>query len=178
MECTINGRQIASNSDTEMGVTIFQRIVMLLCALAAAAVLGMMLITIADITMHNLLRRPIPGTFDLVELLLVVVVFFGLAEVFLSESNITVDVIDHFINSRARRSLSAVALVITFGFLVLLAYAMMGAAVDTVSFPEHKQETGFPTWLYWIPILFGTAMALLATVVAGVAKFRSLARAE
>ena len=112
----------------------------------------MMSVTIADILMHNFLRQPIRGTFDLVELFLVLAVFLGIPEVFRSEGNITVDVIDHFVTASTKRVLHAAALILTFGFLLLLGYAMISPAMDTVTFPEHKQETGIPTWFFWIPI--------------------------
>ena len=78
-----------------------------LSAIAAIGILSMMLITIADILMHNFLRRPIRGTFDLVELFLVFVVFLGIPEVFRREGNVTVDVIDHFITASTKRMLRA-----------------------------------------------------------------------
>jgi TRAP-type C4-dicarboxylate transport system permease small subunit len=138
-----------------------------LSAIAAIGILAMMLITIADILMHNFLRRPIRGTFDLVELFLVFVVFLGIPEVFRREGNVTVDVIDHFITASTKRMLRAAAFILTFGFLLLLGFAMINPAMDTVTFPEHKQETGIPTWLFWIPILFGVALAAIATATSG-----------
>ena len=54
--------------------------------IAAMAIAAMMLLTIADVLMKGLFNRPIKGTFELVELLLVFVVFFGVAEVFQREA--------------------------------------------------------------------------------------------
>jgi TRAP-type C4-dicarboxylate transport system permease small subunit len=138
-----------------------------LLAIAAISLFAMMVITITDILMHNFLRQPIRGTFDLVEVFLVFVVFLGIPEVFRREGNITVDVIDHFISASTKWALRAAALIVTFGFLLLLGFAMITPAMDAVTFPEHKQETGIPTWLLWMPILVGIAFATLATAVRG-----------
>jgi TRAP-type C4-dicarboxylate transport system permease small subunit len=149
-----------------------------LSAVAAFGIFAMMLITIADVLTHNLFHRPIRGTFELVELLLVIVVFLGIPEVFRSEGNITVDVIDHFVGSSTRLLLCGVALTVTLGFLLLLGFAMIAPAMDTISFPEHKQETGLPTSLFWFPILFGTAIATIATAGAGWSRLRSTRHAK
>ena len=104
---------------------------------------AMMSVTIADILMHNFLRQPIRGTFDLVELFLVLAVFLGIPEVFRSEGNITVDVIDHFVTASTKRVLHAAALILTFGFLLLLGYAMISPAMDTVMFLSTSRKPAF-----------------------------------
>ena len=57
-----------------------KRLTQWLSDLAAVAIACMIFITIADIAIKNLFNRPIKGTFELVELLLVFAVFFGFAE--------------------------------------------------------------------------------------------------
>ena len=64
----------------------FKRMTQFLSDFAALAIAAMALLTIADIVMKNAFNRPIKGTFEIVELLLVLVVFFGLAEVFRSDA--------------------------------------------------------------------------------------------
>ena len=71
-----------------------KRLTQFLSDIAALAIAAMALLTVADIVTKNAFNRPIKGTFEIVELLLVLVVFFGVAEVFRSDSNICVDIAD------------------------------------------------------------------------------------
>ncbi|MBI1201227.1 MAG: TRAP transporter small permease subunit [Rhodopseudomonas sp.] len=134
---------------------------------AAIALVAMMLLTIADILMKNLFHRPINGVFELVEFLMVVAVFFGLADVFLSQSNICVDVADHLVAGRARTAIALFGTLASLAFLLILGWAMLAPAWDTVVYPQDTQEIGIPLIAYWVPILAGVAVTIVATATVG-----------
>lgn len=145
-------------------------------ALSIAAAVGigaMACITLVDILANNLMRTPIRGTFDLVQLLLATTIFLGVPEVFRLNRNIVVDVIDHFVSTRAKFRFEHLARLITLCFMSILLYAMITPALDTVRYPEHKQETGIPTWIYWLPILFGVATSVVVLAMAEWQELRS-----
>ena len=141
--------------------------------LAAVAILAIIVVTIADVAMKNAVGLPIRGAFELVELLLVIVVFFGLPEVFRSESNICVDVIDHAVGPRGRSRLQVFGALASLGFLLLLMWAMIAPALDTVRYPQWTQELGLPLYAQWAVILFGAAITIVAAIGAGAARLRS-----
>ena len=145
---------------------LVQRATSVLASIAAVAVAAMGILTIADVLSNNLLRAPIRGVFDLVEFTLVVTVFFGLPDVFRREAHIVVDVVDHLV-PRWRDPLRRFARYVTFGFLALLLVAMWTPFTDTIRYPEHKQETGLPTWSFWIVILAGCLASIFAIVSRG-----------
>ena len=132
---------------------------------AAVAIAAIIFLTIADIGMKNLFNHPIKGTFELVELLLVFVVFLGIAEVFRSDSNICVDVADQMLSPKHAAVLKVFGSFASLVFLVLMGWAMLGPAMDTVTYPQWTQETGIPLYAYWVPILAGTALAIVASAV-------------
>lgn len=131
---------------------------------AALALVAMMLLTIADIVMKNLFHRPLSGTFELVEFLMVISVFFGMPEVFRSQSNICVDLIDHLVNICTQAAIRIFGALSSLLFLLILAWAMLGPAWDTVAYPQNTQEIGIPLFAYWVPILLGTALMIAATM--------------
>ena len=145
-------------------MSILKRVTQGSCEVAMLAVLGIILVTLADVLMENLFHRPVKGAFELVELLLGFVVFFGIADVFRSEANICVDVIDHAVGSRGRSVLQAFGAFSSFTFLLILGWAMIGPAWDTVTYPQWTQEIGIPLYAFWVPILIGTALAIIAAV--------------
>ena len=146
---------------------MLDRLTTALTTLASIALAFMASITICDVLMKNLVHRPIRGTFDLVDLTLVVVVFLGLPDVFRRGTNIVVDVADHFLNPFSRQVLVIVARVLTLLFMLLIFYAMVRPASDAIVYPEHQQETGIATWVLWSVILFGTASSVLVMIGSG-----------
>ena len=130
--------------------------------IAAMAIAAMMLLTIADVLMKGLFNRPIKGTFELVELLLVFVVFFGVAEVFRADGNICCDVVDHALGARGRAALQAFGALSSLAFLLLVGWAMTEPAWDTVNHPQRTQEIGIPLYAHWVPIFIGTGLSIVA----------------
>jgi TRAP-type transport system small permease protein len=145
---------------------IFDRCLSLLGVIAAIAVASICTITLADIVSRNVLNVPIRGAFDLSELFLVIVVFLGLPEVFGRQRNIVVDLVDHFASPAVLQVIMKLSAGTSVLFLLILIYAMSGTALDAVHYPEHKQETGIPTWAFWIPIIFGVVCSLVCAVMA------------
>ena len=142
-----------------------KRLTQFLSDLAAIAIAAITLLTIADILMKNVFKKPNRGTFELVELLLVFVVFFGFAEVFRSDGNICVDVADQILSTKRTAVLKLFGALASLILLLLMGWAMIGPAMDTVTYPQKTQETGIPLYVYWAPILAGTALAVVASSV-------------
>jgi TRAP-type C4-dicarboxylate transport system permease small subunit len=143
-------------------VTVWvERFVRWLTALSALALAGMVLLTVADVLRSNIAHRPIIGTFDLVEALLVLIVFFGVPRIFF-EGNITVDVIDHLVGKRAVALLRTVGGVLSFVYLALLWTHMFAPALDTLQFGDVTSDLGMPVFWMWLPVLFGLPIALIA----------------
>jgi TRAP-type C4-dicarboxylate transport system permease small subunit len=139
-----------------------RRIVDWLSVAAAVAAAVMMCATVVDVLMANLFNRPIVGTFDLVETMLPCLVFLGIPQVFLSEGNITVDILDHVASARAVVALRMFAAFAAFVFLGVMLWQMLGAARDAYAFGDRKPDLPIMLFVIWIPVLIGTACALLA----------------
>jgi len=139
-----------------------ERLVGWLTALSSVALASMVLLTVGDVLRSNFLHRPIIGTFDLVEALLVVIVFFGVPQIFFVEGNITVDVIDHLIGKRAVAFLHMTGGILSFAYLGLLWSHMFAPALDALNFGDVTSDLGMPVFWMWLPVLFGLPVALLA----------------
>ncbi len=139
-----------------------ERFVRWLTALAAVALACMVLITVADVLRSNLVHRPIIGTFDMVQALLVFIVFLGIPQIFFIEGNITVDVIDHLAGKRMIAFLRMIGALLSFAYLGLLWYHMFAPALDALRFGDVTADLGVPVFWIWIPVLFGLPVALIA----------------
>ncbi len=138
----------------------------------AVAMLAMSALTVADILMKNFLKRPIKGAFEFVELLLVVTIFFGIAEIFRSDTNIAVDIVDQLSGRSVGRALNTIGAAASLFFLLLLSWAMINPALDTVRYPQWSQELGLPLWLNWVPIVIGMAVTIVCSAAASIAYLR------
>lgn len=72
---------------------------------AAVLLVGMMVLTFADVVGRYLLNRPIRGAFEVTELALLVLIFAGLPLVSHADEHVTMDFIDRLLPPAGRRAL-------------------------------------------------------------------------
>jgi TRAP-type C4-dicarboxylate transport system permease small subunit len=137
----------------------------LLSHVAAIALLAMVLINVVDVGMRSAFNEPIFGTFEIVELLLAVVAFLVIAETFLREGHITIELIDGLVGPRGVRGLKVFGMGATLVYLALLVWAMITPAVDIVRFNEITFSLNIPKIWEYAPVLLGIAAALVAALV-------------
>ncbi len=135
-----------------------------LTLLAGLALALMMFVTMADVLLRNLFSIPILGTYDIVETLMVFVVFLGIGEAFLDDTHITVDVVDHFVGRRSLHVLKIAALLLAVVFLGLLLRFMPAPAWDAYVYGDRKPDLPILLAWLWIPCLVGIFAAFLAAL--------------
>ncbi len=143
---------------------LLERLLKIMAVFSTLALIVMMLVTVADVSMANFLHRPIVGTFDLVATLLVFAVFLGVPITFRREANIVVDVVDHFASGKTVAKFQLASRILSLLFLLILLYNMLGPALDAYRYGEKKPELGLPLFVIWIPILIGIAVAVWSVV--------------
>jgi TRAP-type C4-dicarboxylate transport system permease small subunit len=135
------------------------------CGAAAGVFLvGMMLLTVADVVLRAVVNRPIRGTFEIIELLLACTFFLALPAVFLRDEHLVVDVIDPLAPRWVPR-LRRLAELIAIPVLALMAWEGWQAAQETLVFHDVTSDLAIHRLLYWIPVLFGLIGGALAAVV-------------
>jgi TRAP-type C4-dicarboxylate transport system permease small subunit len=134
----------------------------LLSHVAAIALIGMVAVNVIDVGLRSGLNQPIYGTYELVELLLAAAAFFVIAEAFLTDSHITIELIDQVVPPRAVDVLRACGMAATVVFLVLLSWFMIQPAVDMVAFDEVTFDLRMPKILGGALVLIGIAAAAVA----------------
>jgi TRAP-type transport system small permease protein len=132
--------------------------------LAALALVLMMLITTADVVLRYTLNRPIRGSYDLVECMLVVFVFHGMAAGFLRRQNIVIDVLDTFLSERMLRVLIRLADVLSIACLLLVGWAMTTPALQAYNYGDRKIELNLPIYILWIAAFAGIAGTLVCAI--------------
>lgn len=141
---------------------LFARLQRAQLRLAALALIVMMLVTVADVTLRYLFNRPIHGSYDLVESTLVIFVFNGLSAVFLSRQNIVIDLIDSLVGRLTVTVLIRLSDLLSLLALVILTSAMAMPALQAYSYGDRKLELGLPLYVLWIFAIVGMAGAILS----------------
>ncbi len=132
---------------------------------AAAVVLAfMMLFTATAVVMREIFDAPILGVIDVMELALIFCIFVALPGVFLRDENVVVDIIDQAVPKRVRTALRLIGLVLTLVFLVLMMIEMIQPALDKLIDREVTMTLSINRFVHWVPIIFGFALSIVATV--------------
>lgn len=101
-----------------------------------AVLFVMMLLTFADVMGRYLFNYPVPGSFEITEILMAMLIFAGLPLVSRREEHVTVDLVDHVVRPRARRALRLVVELASGLLLLGLAYLMWRKAQKIAAYGD------------------------------------------
>ncbi len=136
---------------------------------AVSALVILMMVTVCDVFLRYLFNRPIRGSYDMVEALLLVFVFNGMAAAFFGRRNIVIDLLDSLVGKRATAALIRVADVLSVLCLGLILWAMVLPMMQSYQYGEIKLELRLPIYVLWVIALVslaGTTFCAFVTLVA------------
>jgi TRAP-type C4-dicarboxylate transport system permease small subunit len=138
--------------------------------LAAAALIVLMTVTVADVFLRYVFNRPIRGSYDTVETMLLVFVFNGMAAAFFGRRNIVIDLLDSVVGSHMTAVLVRIADLLSVLCLALLIWAMWLPASQAYQYGDVKMELRLPIYVLWAVALASLAGTLLCALVVLVAR--------
>lgn len=116
-----------------------------LCGLlAGVALFAIMALTLFDVLGRKLLSRSIPGSLELTEILMVVVIFAALPLVSLHGEHVVFDSLDHLLPRWLRRVQQALVDLACAGALAGLAWLMWDKAVAMASYGDTTAQLQLP----------------------------------
>lgn len=132
-------------------------------ALAGGAVLlGVALMTTWSATSGVLLRKPLPGDFELTEMLVAVAAFAFLPYCQLKNANVTADIFTARAGPRAVAAFTLLSALIALAFSGLLIWRMSAGLVDYRQYVETTAILRIPIWYAYVPALVSLALLCLA----------------
>jgi len=139
----------------------------ILFAVAGAAIVGMMLLTCADIVLR-LFRRPIPGTYELVSFLSAVSVAFAMAHTSVQKGHIAVSVLVQLLPQRWQALVDSVTTSLSILLFALLAWqsSLYGASL------QKSGEVSLTLQLPFYPFVYGIALSSAAVCLVLLAQLR------
>ena len=139
-----------------------RRLLRWLCGLlAAVALFGIMMLTLVDVSGRKLLSESVPGSLELTELLMVVVIFAGLPLVSLAGEHVVFDSLDPWIPPTLRRIQTALVELFCTAALVGMAWLMWSKAGQMMEYGDTTAQLKISQG----PFVYGMSMLCAITAL-------------
>jgi TRAP-type C4-dicarboxylate transport system permease small subunit len=131
-------------------------------ALSATALFGIMGLTLVDVVSRKLLSGSIPGSLEVTELLLVVVIFAGLPLVSLHGEHVVFDSLDPVLPRAVRRVQDLLVNLFCASGLAVIGWVMWTKAGQMLEYGDKTQQLGLT--LGWFVYLMSVLLFVSALV--------------
>lgn len=127
--------------------------------------LGAVVATTLDILLRKLFDISYQGTIDLVQLCVLSAAFLSIPYAFISRSHVAVAIFTDKLSGRWREAISALAALL--GCAVMAAFSWFGIdyAAMQIEYGDVSQTIGIPIVWYWAPVIYGTLLSTLVTLL-------------
>jgi len=109
-------------------------------AIAALALFGIMVLTLVDVAGRKVISTSVPGSLELTELLMVVVIFAGLPLVSLLGEHVVFDSLDPVLPRSVRRAQALVVDLLVAALLAGMAWLMWAKAAQMASYGDTTAQ--------------------------------------
>ncbi|MGZ5158802.1 MAG: TRAP transporter small permease [Caldimonas sp.] len=134
----------------------------LLGVTSAGVLFLMMFITAVDVAGRYLFNKPLPGGFELTELLLAALIYCGLPLVSARREHIVIDTFDAWFSARLRRALDIAAELICASTLAGVGYLLFRRAIRVAEYGDTTNVLKLP--LAPVAYLMGTMIVIAALI--------------
>lgn len=133
--------------------------------IAMVALLVMVMAIVIDVFMRYTFNSPVVGTFDVVEICLVITVFYSMGAAISGFHEIVIDLVDQVASPRVVQLLSRIAGLLSAGILLFIFVSMLKPAMQSYQYGEIRLELKIPVWIVWVIALVGMCGGILASIL-------------
>ena len=145
--------------------------------IAGASTLSiLMFLTVVDVSLRYFFNRPLRGTFELTELMMVAIVVLGLGYTAATKGHISVDIIVDRFKGRSRLIVDIINLILGIVIFSLIAWQSTVYAFDSLATGEHSDILKVPTFYFKILVPIGSTMLVLELLMQLFKSFKRDAR--
>ena len=150
----------------EAGITRFARHAIEYWALLGGVVLlAIAVMSTWSATTGFVFGKPLPGDFEMVEVLVAVAAFAFLPYCQLTDANVTADIFTARASRRTVAVFGLIASLTALGFALLLLWRMYFGLLDYRQYVETTAILRFPIWMAYVPALVSLALLVVACVI-------------
>ena len=133
--------------------------------IAICILVAMMILTVLDVFLRRVFNSPIPFSLELVEFMMVLTGFLGLAWCAMSESHIRVDLIVSRMPTRARGIIDSLCYLAGFGISVIIAWRSVMECLAIRKLHTESTVLGIPIFPFYLVVAAGFAALALAILI-------------
>jgi TRAP-type C4-dicarboxylate transport system permease small subunit len=145
--------------------TMFGRVSALLATVAGMALIGMVVLIAVGVTMRFLLRQPILGSNEIVQLVAVAVVMLALPYCTATDGHVRVDVLDAAIGKAGRLMGDIVSRGLSIFVLSILSWRAVLKGLDSLHYGDATNMLRLPLWPFYFLLALGVALAALSLLL-------------
>ncbi|OUZ12106.1 TRAP transporter small permease protein [Aeromicrobium sp. PE09-221] len=150
-----------------------------LVIVAGTVLLGLGILTVADVLSRNLQGQSILGAIEISTLLLVAVAFFGLAAAEIDGRHVSVSLVEERLGRRGRMAMSLLRAVLVTLLGVLLVYGMFGTFDSALERGETTNDVlRLPTWPAKLAVALSFLLFFILAIWKEILTFRALRAGE
>ncbi|AKH22054.1 hypothetical protein AAY24_04735 [Sedimenticola thiotaurini] len=127
--------------------------------------LGAVLATTADVLARKLLGFTYQGTIDVVQLFVLSAAFLSIPYAFISRSHVAVALFTDKFGPRGQSAISLLASFLATVIMAAFAWFGFGHAAMQMEYGDVSQTIGIPIIWYWVPVIYGSALSSLISLV-------------
>lgn len=132
----------------------------------AMALLGAaIVVTVIDVSTRRTIGWSVPGLVDITQLLVMSFVYFSIPFGFMREANVSVDFVTDRLPRRALAFVKGVCALLGAAFMFGITWYSWERAVQQFENGDASQTIGIPFGWYWVPLLSGAAMSVIAALL-------------
>jgi len=136
--------------------------------LGALTMIGLMLLTVADVFLRKFFNAPILGSFEMTEFLLVALVFFAIPWAALKKANVKVDLIVGKLSQRAQAAFSSVTCLLSLIVTAFFGWYTIPQAIYILRLGSVSDMLEIPVYPFYFVVAFGfflLTFVLLANLI-------------
>jgi TRAP-type C4-dicarboxylate transport system permease small subunit len=130
--------------------------------IAAIILFGMMALTFVDVFMRYIVGDSIRGSFEITELMMVILIFAGLPLVSRKDEHVTVDLVEHALPKGVRKVLRIIADLVCGAVLLGMCWLMWRKAGEVVGYGDVTAALRVILWPF---VYFMSALALVTALI-------------
>lgn len=141
--------------------------------IAAAAMMAIMLVTVLDVFLRYVFNRPLLGTIEITEYLMVVLCFLAIAFCALDRGHVTVDLVVQGLKRTWQTFYEILGYLLCLVLYVPMTFIYIPEAIDVQRGGEESEILGIPASPFYVVVIIGCA---LVTIVLLIELFNSIQR--
>lgn len=127
--------------------------------------LGVIVLTIADVVSRWTLARGYIGLVDVTQFAVVGFAYLALPRVFWTDANVAIELYDDRLSARADAIIRMFALLLSLGIIVLIFRYGFVLAQRTLRYHDVSQNIGIPMIGFWVLILAGLGVSMIIILI-------------